>query len=193
MLTRNRHANSKIKWRMNKMKNISMPKIKIRKRSPCQRCRLYSFLQDWGLPLFFQDSYQFLSNSIKSCFASVFISQKKKRAIQEWNIVHLVKASVSSSRVFGLRQESPDRLDVFSIFSFFTNSSSFFLTTSSCCCCFLAGSSFFLTKSSCLRMMERFLASATEGGNGDCESLSRGEARPVVCKKNWRLLNSWWC
>ena len=101
--------------------------------------------------------------------------------------MHLVKASVSSSRVFGLRQESPDRLDVFSIFSFFTNSSSFFLTTSSCCC-FLAGSSFFLTKSSCLRMMERFLASATEGGNGDCESLSRGEARPVVCKKQLETL-----
>ena len=77
-----------------------------------------------------------------------------------------------------LRQESPDRLEVFSIFSFFTNSSSFFLTTSSCC--FLAGSSFFLTKSSCLRMIDRFLASATEGGNGDWESLSRGEARPVV-------------
>ena len=85
---------------------------------------------------------------------------------------------MSSSRVFGRRQESPDRLEVFSIFSFFTNSSSFFLTTSSCC--ILAGSSFFLTKSSCLRMIDRFLASATEGGNGDWESLSRGEAQPVV-------------
>ena len=29
-------------------------------------------------------------------------------------------------------------------------------------------------------MIDRFLASATEGGNGDWESLSRGEARPVV-------------
>ena len=83
--------------------------------------------------------------------------------------MHLVKASVSSSRVFGLRQESPDLLDVFSIFF----SSSFFLT----------GSSFFLTKSSCLRMIDLFLASTTEeGGSGEAESLSRGEARPVVCK-----------
>ena len=102
--------------------------------------------------------------------------------------MHLVKASVSSSRVLGLRQESPDRLEVFSIFSFFTDSSSFFFTTSS----FLAGSSFLLTKSSCLRMIDRFLASTTEeGGSGEAESLSRGEARPVVCK-NWKLRSLWW-
>ena len=112
-----------------------------------------------------------------------FLSVRTKR-VKDRKILHLVKASVSSSRVFGRRQESPDRLEVFSIFSFFTNSSSFFLLTTSS---FLAGSSFFLTKSSCLRMMERFLASATEGGKGDWESLSRGEARPVVCKNNcWK-------
>ena len=111
-----------------------------------------------------------------------FLSARTKR-VKDRKILHLVNASVSSSRVFGRRQESPDRLEVFSIFSFFTISSSFFL----------AGSSFFLTKSSCLRMMERFLASATEGGNGDWESLSRGEARPVVCKNNWTLLNSPQC